>query len=118
MALNTTGLNTLLDSGKAGIAFLSLHSGAVGSGSGNELTGGSPAYARKAATWAAASGGASALSGSYVFDVPAGSTVSRVGFWTALSGGTFLGDVDVTDETFTGQGTLTLTAASSTITLT
>lgn len=69
---------------------LSLHSAfsAVG---GNELSGGSPAYARRAVSYGAASAGVKATSANVVFDVPAGATVRFVGRWTALTGGTFLG---------------------------
>lgn len=116
MALNTAGLNALLDSGDIGIAYLSLHSGAVGSGSANEVSGGAPAYARKAAAFGVAAGGALALSSSPVFDVPAAASITRVGFWSALTAGTFLGDVDVIDETFAGQGTYTVTAGTITLT--
>lgn len=40
---------------------------------GTEATGGSPAYARQAVTWGAASGGQKSNSGALTFDVPAGS---------------------------------------------
>lgn len=46
-----------------------------------------------------------------VFDVPAATTVSYVGFWTLITGGVFLGAVNVTDEVFANQGTYTLTDA-------
>jgi hypothetical protein len=42
------------------------------------------------------------------FDVPAGSTVAEVGYWSAVSGGTFYGSRAVTSESFTGQGTYTI----------
>jgi hypothetical protein len=116
MALNDAGKNALLDSGKTGIAYLALHSGAVGSGSGNEVSGGTPAYARKAASWGAAAGGVTALSAQVTFDVPAAASVTRVGYWSAVTGGTFLGDEDVTDESFGAQGTYTITAGSITLT--
>lgn len=115
MALNTSGLNALLDSGKAGVAYLSLHSGAVGSGSGNEVSGGSPAYARKAATWGAAATGVTNVT-SVTFDIPAAASFTRIGFWSALTAGTFLGDYDVPDETFGGQGTYVVTAGTLTLT--
>lgn len=57
----------------------------------NELTGGSPAYARKAATWAAAAARSKALSAALVFDVPAATTVRWIGFWDAITTGGFLG---------------------------
>ena len=69
---------------------LSLHSAWSATGA-NELTGGSPAYARQAATWDAAVGAERALSAVVEFDVPAATTVAWVGRRTAITGGTFLG---------------------------
>lgn len=85
-------LNVLDESGGAGVGAThgSLHSAYSSTGA-NELTGGSPAYARKAATWAAASGRSKATSASMVFDVPAGSIIRWVGFWDAVTAGNFLG---------------------------
>lgn len=69
----------------------SLHSAYSTTGT-NELTGGSPAYARKSLTWNASSGGSKALAATLpTWDVPAGSTVAWIGFWTLTSGGTFRG---------------------------
>lgn len=72
------------------VAFASLHSAYSATGL-NELTGGSPAYARKAITWTAASGGSKTASSSPVFDVPAGTTVAYVGLWSTVTSGTFSG---------------------------
>ena len=73
------------------IAYASLHSAYSSSGA-NELTGGSPAYARQAVTWAAASGSSKAsASVAAAFDVPASSTVAFVGLWSASTSGTFAG---------------------------
>lgn len=116
MALNNTGKHIGLDAIAAAIDYLSLHTDAVGSGSGNEVSGGSPAYTREAATWAAASGGSVALSNTPVFDIPASTTVARVGFWSAVTAGTFYGDAEVTDEVFAAQGTYTITSGSIAIT--
>lgn len=94
MRLSNAAKNLMLDaldeSQAAGAKYLSLHSAYSSSGA-NELTGGSPAYARKAATWAAASAGSKATSASAVFDVPAGSTVRWIGMWDAVTVGNFLG---------------------------
>jgi len=68
----------------------SLHTAYSTSGA-NELTGGTPAYARKPATWAAASARSKVMSASLGFDVAAGTTVRWVGFYDALTVGTFLG---------------------------
>lgn len=56
-----------------------------------ELTGGSPAYARKAITETAGASGQAANNAGLVFDIPAGATVAAVGFRTALTAGTDLG---------------------------
>jgi hypothetical protein len=83
-------LEALDESQASGAKFGSLHSAYSATGT-NELTGGTPAYARIGATWAAASGGAKNSSAQMVFNVAAGSTVRFVGWWTAVTGGTFLG---------------------------
>lgn len=83
--------NALLDSAvAAGLTttpFLSLHTGFPPAG-GNEVTGGSPAYARKSFTWSAASAGAKSISAAQTFDVPAGTTVRAVAVYDASSSGT------------------------------
>ncbi len=93
MRFSNTAKNTMLDaldeSQAAGAKFGSLHTAYSATGT-NEVTGGSPAYARKGATWAAAASGAKATSASMVFDVPAG-TVRWVGFFDAVTAGNFLG---------------------------
>lgn len=111
MAINTAGKNLMLDTFKAQIGFLSLHT-AYPATTGNEITGGAPAYARKAITWPAATSGAITASSAPVFDVPAGTTVAAVGFFSAATVGTLYGDFDVVDEVFAGQGTYTVTSAS------
>jgi hypothetical protein len=96
MPFATTAQDQMLDSLNGGtpssiIAYASLHSAYSASGS-NELTGGSPSYARQAVTWSAASAG-SKVSASVAasFNVPASSTVAFVGLWSLVSGGTFAG---------------------------
>lgn len=71
-----------------------------------ELTGGSPAYARKAPSFGATSNGDA--SATLVFDVPAGATVNTVGFYTASSGGSPVHTEPITAESYGGQGTYTL----------
>jgi hypothetical protein len=46
-----------------------------------------------------------------VFDVPAGTTVTHVGFASAVTAGSFLGSALVTSETFASAGTYSLTDA-------
>lgn len=84
-------LDAIDESLAAGAKFASLHSAYSNSGA-NELSGGSPAYARKPLTWAAASGGSKALAATLpTFDVPAGAAPAWLGFWDAATLGTFLG---------------------------
>jgi len=77
-----------------------------------EVSGGSPAYARKAVTWGAASGGSMSASNQPLFDIPPGTTVKAVGFMSAVSGGTQYALANVVDEVFAGQGTYTVTAVA------
>lgn len=60
----------------------SLHTAFPGNTGTNEVAGGAPAYAQKAITINAASGGIRALNAAVVFDVPA-TTVRWVGLWNA-----------------------------------
>lgn len=116
-ALTTSGKNEVLDSGANWPpAYLSVHNVDAPTDNTTEPSGGSPAYARKAATFGAASGGSKALTNVPIaFDVPAGFTVKSVGFWTALTNGTLLGYFDVTDEAFAAQGVYNLTAGSASL---
>lgn len=83
--------NALLDSAVAGglltTPFLSLHT-AFPPSTGNEVTGGSPAYARKSLTWSAASAGSKSMSGTLVFDIPLSTTVRVIGLYDASTAGT------------------------------
>jgi hypothetical protein len=111
MALNDTAKNLMLDALAAVAVFASLHTADPGTTGTSEVTGGTPAYIRKAITWNAADVGALDDSNQPAFDVPAGTTVAFVGLWSAESGGTFYGSFDVTNEVFVSQGTYTLTDA-------
>jgi hypothetical protein len=83
-------VNAMLDSAVAGAPstalFLGLHT-ALGAG-GAEVTGGSPAYGRKAITWNAAASRAKDIAAAQTFDVPAGTTVRAVQLWSASTAGT------------------------------
>lgn len=83
--------NALLDSAVAGglltTPFLSLHT-AFPPGTGNEVTGGTPAYARKSITWNAAATGSKAIAASQTFDVPLSTTIRAVATYDASTAGT------------------------------
>jgi len=117
MALEDSGKNIALDALVATTLWTSLHSGFPATiGPGNELAGGAPAYGRQGTTWDSASGGAVAMTGTEVFDIESGDTVSGVGICTLETGGAIHGGADLTDEAFGAQGTYTLTALTITIT--
>lgn len=79
-----------------------------GGTAGTEVTGGSPAYARKALTWTAGTVDGVATA-SATFDIPSGTTVAGVGVHTAVTAGTYLDGVAVTSQAFASQGTYTVT---------
>ena len=85
MTIPSTTKAAMLD-GQA-FTLASLHTGFPGSIGSNEVTGGAPAYAKKAITMNATSGGQRLLSAGVVFDVPV-STIKWVGFWNV---GVFIG---------------------------
>jgi hypothetical protein len=94
--LSNTSKNAMLDAvdeGAAGFGwkFGSLHTAYSTTGT-NEVTGGSPAYARKALTWGAAASGAKALTATFpVFDIPASTTIAWFGLFDASTAGNFGG---------------------------
>jgi hypothetical protein len=117
MALSTSGRNAAAAGVTALSGYASLHTGDPGTTGTAEVTGGSPAYARKAVTWSAPSSGSVTTSGSVTFDVPASTTISYMGLWSASTGGTFYGGAALSSpETYGAQGTYALTTATVTIT--
>lgn len=83
-------LDALQESLSTGADFGSLHTAYSTTGT-NEVTGGSPAYARVALVWAAAASGAIALAATLpTWNVPASTTVAWWGGWDAVTSGTFL----------------------------
>jgi hypothetical protein len=82
----------------------------------NEVTGGSPAYARTAVAWNAAASGIATQNGDVVLDIPAGTTVSWVSLWNTAGTVRYL-KKDVTDEVFGAQGTYTIKGTTSTLDL-
>jgi alkylated DNA nucleotide flippase Atl1 len=115
---DTTARNLMLDALGAVAVRVAAHTGDPGgaNSASNEITGGSPAYARGTIAWSAASGGAAAQNGNVVLDIPAGSTVSWLSLWNSAGTVRYL-KKDVTDEAFGAQGTYTIVAASSSIDL-
>lgn len=115
---DTTARDVAVDAIAALAVRVALHTGDPGAANtaSNEVTGGSPAYARKAIAWNASSGGAAAPTGNVVLDVPAGTTVSWISLWNSAGTVRYL-KKDVTDEVFGAQGTYTVLAASTSLNL-
>jgi hypothetical protein len=111
MPFNNTAKHIMLDELASVITHMSLHTALPNASGSNEVTGGSPAYARQAVGFAASASGEKTLDGNYSFDVPA-STISYIGFWNNVSAGTFYGSGALTPEVFAGQGIYTVTAAT------
>ncbi len=107
MAMATAYLNAIADNGNP-----ITHIGLIDD-VGAELTGGSPAYARQAVTWTAASGGTVRPNADLTFDVPAGTTVAGWRGYSALTAGTDYGGEALTQEAYASQGTYQLTAAQT-----
>lgn len=79
MTIPSTTKNALLNG--QSYDFASLHTAYPGTTGASEVTGGTPAYARKAITINAASGGSRLLNAGVTFDVPA-CTVKWIGLWS------------------------------------
>lgn len=109
MAIQTATMkNTLADAYKGAAAFFALYSTVPGATAGTELTGGAPAYARKAPAWGASANGVVTAT-AMVFDVASGSTVAGAGVHTAVTAGTYLDGNSLPSQAFSSQGTYSLT---------
>lgn len=75
-----------------------------------EVSGGSPAYARKAISWSTASG-TGVVTGAPTFDVPSGTTVTYAGVAASSTATTndLKDSVAVTSQAFASQGTYQVT---------
>lgn len=92
MTFNVPGQNAALSGGLGdSITHIGVHTltdpGTGTNANSGEATGGSPAYARQAVTWASPASGQRSNSGALTFDVPAG-TYGYLTYWNASSGNT------------------------------
>ena len=104
---------TLATSYKTAAAYGALFSadpGTTGAAT-NEITGGSPAYARVASSWGTVTAGVVSTSG-MAFNVASGTTVAYFGVTTSGTAATadVQDSVAVTSQAFASQGTYTVTA--------
>ena len=112
---NNDGKAVMLGALRTAITHISLHSASPSTTGANEVTGGSPAYARVAVTasdWDAVATGAFLLSEDTPFNGPASGTASHIGLWG--SGPTFYGGGAITGDTaFNAEGAFILKAGTS-----
>lgn len=111
MPMTNSELNSIATKYGTDAVYLSLHTADPGTTGTSEVTGGSPAYARKAITWGSPTSGV--ITGTVTFDVPAATTVAWVGVFSAVSGGTFLDKSDIADQTFASQGQFQINATAT-----
>ena len=113
---DTRARNVAADAVAAACTRLALHTGDPGAAdtAANEVTGGSPAYARKAIAFNAASGGLATPTADTVFDVPGGVSVLWISGWNTAGTQRYFKKA-VTAEAFGAQGTYTVKAATSQI---
>jgi hypothetical protein len=108
LAIQTVGMrNTMAAAYGTNAPWAALYSTPPSTTAGAELSGGSPAYARKATSWSAPA--SSAVSSTQTFDVGSGSTVAGAGLHSLVTAGTYLDGTSVTSQAFSSQGTYALT---------
>lgn len=115
MSYNSNGLNAAVNGVAAAGTYISAHTADPSTGGANEVAGGS--YARVQTTWGTASGG-SRVGSQVSLNIPASTTVTHWGIWSASTSGTFLGGFALSaSEAFGAAGTLnhtpTITATAS-----
>lgn len=108
MALATDQIKTaLLNAYAAQGTWLSLHTADPGSTGASEVSGGTPAYARKQTTWGTPASGS--MVGSKVsINVPA-TTVVAAGVWSASTTGTYLDKLTIASTTVSANATIDVT---------
>lgn len=107
MPLIAAEANQMLTTEAARLAYLSIHTADPATSGANEAAGGS--YTRQALVWGAASSGS--ISANQSTFTPNSGTYGWGGYWTAATGGTYLGSfVFSTSKTLATGDTLKVTA--------
>lgn len=105
--LVAAGLNAQVTGLTAVAVYASLHTADPSTGGTSEVTGGS--YSRESISWGSPTNGTASSSAPIVFDVPASTTITHLGYWSAASGGTFYGSRELdTSQTYATAGTYTI----------
>ncbi len=104
MAFTDSALNDAVNGIATAATWISAHTADPSTGGTSEVTGGT--YARKQTTWGSASAG-DRVGSQVAIDIPAGTTVTHWGLWTAVTGGTFKGGFALgASEVFGAAGVL------------
>lgn len=104
MGFNDTALNAAVNGIASAATYISAHTADPSTGGSNEVSGGS--YARQQTTWGSASSG-DRVGSEVSIPIPASTTVTYWGLWSASSGGTFYGGFALgASEVFGAAGTL------------
>lgn len=112
--ISTTEANQALST--TGWGFVSLHTADPGTTGASEVTGGT--YARVSVTWNAPSGGSVTNSNALTINLPASTTASFFGVWSASTSGTYYIGGALSPSVTTGgtAGTVSIAAAGITVT--
>lgn len=112
--ISTTEANQALST--TGWGFVSLHTADPGTTGASEVTGGT--YARVAVTWNSPSGGSVTNSNALTINLPASTTATYFGVWSASTSGTYYIGGALSPSVSTGgtAGTVSIAAAGITVT--
>lgn len=106
MAFTSTAKNAAVDGIGTNATYISMHTADPGTTGASEVSGGT--YARVATSWSASSAGSKAGSAT-TLNIPASTTITYWGLWTAATAGTFYYGGTITSEAYGGAGTYVLT---------
>lgn len=113
-AVKNAMLDLIDEGGSLACTHLSLHTADPGSTGASEVAGGS--YARQAITWNPAAGGQKTIVEQPVFQVPAATTITHFGLWSAVSGGTFrYSGALPAPQVYSSPGTYTANSVTATV---
>ena len=112
--ISTTEANQALST--TGWSYVSLHTGDPSTTGANEVTGGT--YARVAATWNTPSSGSVTNNAALSINLPASTTVTYFGVWSASTSGTYYIGGALSPSVTTGASAGVVTIASAALTVT
>ena len=99
-----------------GWSYISLHTGDPGTTGANEVSG--SGYARAAVTWNAAASGSRTNSNAIAITIPASTTVTYFGIWSASTAGTYYIGGLLTPSVTSGGSGASVTFARTTVSIT